>query len=306
MTAPSPENGTGTRNVERAMMIMVVAMLTLPTIDAIAKYLSATVPAGLISWSRFVFQMAFLAPFALPQWRKWQLSLWPIHAARGVLLAVTTLFFFASLNALPLADAISIFFVEPLILTLLSALFLGETIGWRRLSAVAVGFIGALIVVRPSYEVFGLTALLPLAAALGFALYLILTRQIAPREDPITMQFLAGVFGFVAMSLSLGAGVAFDIEVLEPIWPTSWEWLLMTGIGVFATAGHLMVVHAFRRAEAAILAPFQYLEIISATTFGLLLFGDFPDLTTWCGISIIVGSGIYVFHRERKLARAEL
>lgn len=305
MTAPSPENETTTRNVERAMLIMVVAMLMLPAIDAIAKYLSGTVPPGLIAWSRFVFQMVFLAPFALPHWRRWQLSLWPIHAARGVLLAVTTVLFFASLHVLPLADAISIFFVEPLILTLLSALFLGETIGWRRLSAVAVGFIGALIVVRPSYEVFGLTALLPLGAALCFALYLIFTRQIAPREDPITMQFLAGFFGFIAMSLSLGAGVAFEIKVLGVIWPTAKEWLLMTGIGIIATAGHLMVVHAFRRAEAGILAPFQYLEIISATAFGLLLFGDFPDLTTWCGISIIVGSGIYVFHRERKLARME-
>ncbi len=305
MSEPVPESRDATRNVERAMMIMVFAMLLLPTIDAIAKLLSATVPSGVISWSRFVFQVAFLAPFAIPRWRDWRKSPWLIHAARGVLLAVTTLLFFASLTVLPLADAISIFFVEPLILTLLSVVLLGETIGWRRLSAVAVGFIGALIVVRPSYAVFGVTALLPLGAALGFALYLILTRRIAPREDPITMQFLAGFFGLIAMSISLAAGTALDIAVLQVVWPNPKEWLLMVGIGIVATAGHLMVVHAFRRAEAAILAPFQYIEIISATTFGFILFGDFPDPTKWCGIAIIIGSGIYVFHRERTLARSE-
>lgn len=287
------------------MIIMIAAMLFLPAIDALAKVLAATVPVGLITWGRFAFQSVFLAPSAWSRRRDWQTALWPVHAARGCLLAITTLLFFAAVRTLPLADAISIFFVEPLLLTLLSALLLGETVGWRRLSAIGVGFIGALIVVRPSYAVFGLPALLPLAAALCFALYLILTRKIAPREDPMTMQFWAGLFGLVVMSVALVAGAAFDIDIFKPVWPTLFEWLMLAGIGVVATVGHVMVVHAFRRAEAAILAPFQYLEIISATAFGFILFGDFPDLTTWCGVAIIIGSGIYVFHRERTLARAK-
>lgn len=289
------------RNVERAMLIMVVAMLLLPAIDALAKVLAATVPAGLIAWSRFAFQSALLAPAAL----KMRHSAQPVHAARGALLAVTTLMFFAAVRVLPLAEAISIFFVEPLILTLLSAVLLRESIGWRRISAVIVGFAGALIIIRPSYEIFGLHALLPLGAAFCFALYLILTRRIAPREDPTTMQFHAGFYGFLVMSAGLAAGWAFDIGVLTPVWPTMTDWVLLALIGVVATVGHQMVVHAFRRAEAAILAPFQYLEIVGATAYGFILFGDFPDATTWLGVAIIVGSGFYVFHRERTLARAE-
>ncbi len=304
MPEPVAEARVATRNVERAMVIMIAAMLLLPGIDALAKLLAATVPVGVITWSRFAFQSILLGPAALSRRRDWQVSLWPVHAARGCLLAVTTLLFFAAVRTLPLADAISIFFVEPLLLTLLSAILLGETVGWRRLSAIAVGFIGALIVVRPSYAIFGIAALLPLAAALCFALYLILTRHIAPREDPITMQFWAGLFGFVVMSASLVGGVILDIPMFKPIWPNLAEWLMLAGIGIVATVGHMMVVHAFRRAEAAILAPFQYLEIISATTLGFILFGDFPDLTTWCGVAIIIGSGVYVFHRERTLARA--
>jgi S-adenosylmethionine uptake transporter len=299
------ENDAAARNVERAMAIMVVAMLLLPAIDALAKVLAATVPVGLIAWSRFAFQTVSLAPAALKRHGGSQRGLWPVHAARGALLAVTTLMFFAALRVLPLADAISIFFVEPLILTLLSAVLLGETIGWRRLSAVAIGFLGALIIVRPSYEIFGLNALLPLAAAFCFALYLILTRRIATREHPTTMQFHAGFFGFLVMSAGLAMGTVFDVEVLTPVWPSLREWLLLALVGVVATVGHQMVVHAFRRAEAAILAPFQYLEIVGATAYGFFLFDDFPDPTTWLGVAIIIGSGIYVFHRERNLARAD-
>lgn len=304
MTVPFSGGGIAPRQVELAMAIMVAAMLLLPAIDAIAKVLTATVPIGLIAWSRFFFQTIFLAPVALPRRRRWQSSFWRVHAARGVLLAATTLMFFAAIRVLPLADAISIFFVEPLLLALLSAVFLGEPIGWRRLTAIVIGFAGALLIVRPSYAVFGGNALLPLAAALSFALYLILTRRFAPREDPITMQFLAGVYGVVVMSVGLATGAYFGIPELDPAWPNAREWVLLFGVGIVATVGHVMVVHAFRRAEASILAPFQYLEIIGATGYGYVLFGNFPDPLTWGGIAIIIGSGIYVFHRERVLARS--
>lgn len=288
------------------MMIMVAAMLLLPAIDALAKVMAATVPVGLIVWSRFAFQTVLLAPAALRRRDTSQRGLWRVHAARGTLLAVTTLLFFAAVRVLPLADAISIFFVEPLILTLLSAILLGESIGWRRLSAVVVGFLGAVVIVRPSYAIFGMNALLPLAAASCFALYLILTRRIATREHPTTMQFHAGFFGCLVMSMGLAVGAALGIEGLTPVWPSMRDWLLLALVGVVATVGHQMVVHAFRRAEAAILAPFQYLEIIGATFYGFVLFGDFPDSTTWLGVAIIIGSGTYVFHRERALARVQV
>lgn len=294
------------REVETGMIIMACAMLYLPLIDTFAKLVSDGVQAGQVSWSRFFFQTVFLAPLALARFSSWQSGNQLIHMARGLMIATATLLFFAALKYLPVADAISIFFIEPLILTVLSAVILGEKIGWRRSTAVVVGFIGALIVIRPSYEVFGLPALLPTGTALAFAIYLLLTRGVAQREDPITIQFMAGVYGLLFMTAALIVGAQLEIPVITPVWPTQYEWLLLLGVGVVATSGHLMVVHAFKRAEAGILAPFQYLEIIPSVILGLLVFGDFPDALTWCGIAIIIASGIYVFHRERTVARAQV
>lgn len=285
------------------MSLMVLAMLMLPGIDAIAKWLSEAIPAGQIAWSRFLFQTALMLPLFLRTRGAVVTRTLPLHAVRGALIALTTLLFFIALKHLPLADAISIFFVEPLILTLLSALFLAEPVGLRRLTAVAVGFAGALVVIRPSFTVLGPPALLPLGAALSFAVYLMLTRKLAQHEAPERMQFYAGVFGAVVMTVALAAGSAADVSVLSFVAPDPGQWVLLAGLGVIATVGHLLVVHAFRRAPAGLLAPFQYVEIVGATILGLVLFDDFPDATTWIGVAIIVGSGMYVFHREATVAR---
>ncbi len=283
----------------RAMLLMVAAMLILPGIDAIAKWLSGSVAAGQVAWSRMFFQALLLAPLAARLPGPLFGAGLAIHALRGALITTATLLFFAALRYLPMAEAISIFFVEPLILTLLAALLLGERVGWRRLAAVLTGLAGALLIIRPSFASFGWAALLPLGTATVFACYLILTRLLARRDDPLRMQFLAGVFGCALITPVLGAGALAGIEVLTPVWPSALEWGLLAALGVIATAGHLLVVHAFRGAAPAVLAPFQYLEIVSATLLGWLLFGDFPDLTTWLGVATVVGAGLYVFHRER-------
>lgn len=285
------------------MTLMLMAMLVLPGIDAIAKWLSGAISPGQVAWSRFFFQTLLMLPLLLRTRGRIFTRTLPLHALRGALIALATLLFFSALKYLPLADAISIFFVEPLLLTLLSALFLGETVGWRRLVAVAVGFAGALIIIRPSFATLGSPALLPLGTALSFAVYLILTRKLAQHEYPERMQFYAGVFGALVMTLALAFGSAGDIAVLSVIWPDPWQWLLLAGLGVIATTGHLLVVHAFRRAPAALLAPFQYVEIVGATILGVIFFDDFPDAMTWVGVAIIVASGMYVFHRERLVAR---
>ena len=202
---------------------------------------------------------------------------------------------------MPIADAIAIFFVEPLILTLISAVFLGEKIGWRRLAAVAVGFIGALIVIRPSFINVGWPALLPLATAFCFAIYLALTRSLANDVGPLAIQALTGYAGCLTLSIAIGLGMLFGIDAALPIWPTPRQWSLLIVLGVIATGAHLLIVMAFRLTSASILAPFQYLEIISATLLGLLIFGDFPQPITWLGVAIIVGSGLFVYWRERRL-----
>lgn len=176
LSTPGQPGQTARRRVQEGMGLMIIAMLFMPGIDAIAKGLSGTVSSGQIIWSRFFFQTLILIPFAI---RLGGLGvgrqIWG-HAARGFLIGFATLMFFTSLRVLPLADAISIFFVEPFLLTLLSVVLLGERVGWRRILAITVGFCGAMIIVRPSYAVFGVSALLPMGAALSFALYMVLTR----------------------------------------------------------------------------------------------------------------------------------
>ena len=288
-----------TQHPQKAIALMILAMLILPGMDAIAKWLSGSISAGQVVWFRFAFQTVFLLPFF---WAVRARMVWgdiPAHAARGALMVFGTVAFFTALKYLPIADAIAIFFVEPLILTLLAALLLGERVGWRRLSAVIVGFAGALLVIRPNFESAGWPALLPVAAALTFAFYLIITRRLSQREDPVRMQFFSGLFGGLIATVLLAVGTGIDWPLFAASTPTQFQWGMLIGLGVISTVGHLLVVFAFRLGPAGLLAPFQYTEIIGATLMGLMFFGDFPDQFTWLGVGIIVGSGLYVFHRER-------
>ena len=302
---PPPDADDGGSQTPLAMGLMVSAMLMLPGIDAIAKWLSGEIPPAELTWFRFAVQSLLMFPLALRVRGPVRLGDFGVHALRGILLALTTVIFFTALRHLPMADAIATFFVEPLILTMLAAAFLGEPVGWRRVSAVLAGLGGAVLVIRPGFAAFGWPSLLPLGAAISFALYLLLTRRMAMREDPARMQLFAGLFGLAFMSAVLAAGHLLGTAALAPTWPRTDQWLLLIGLGVIATVGHLLVVHAFKRAPAVLLAPFQYLEIVSATLLGLALFGDFPDLLTWLGIAVIVGAGLYVFHRERVRAGRE-
>lgn len=293
---------TGKEPHERGMILMAMAMLIVPGIDAFAKLLVATISAGEIATSRFLLQALFLLPIVW--WQRPSLTgLQPsLQVLRGALIGVTTILFFAALRYMPLADAIAIFFVEPLILTLLSPWLLGEQVGWRRYAAVAVGLSGAVIIIRPGLTAFGPAALLPLLAATCFALYLVLTRRLAQTVDPYLMQFTGGISAFAVLSIALMFGTTFEIAVLTFVWPNAREILLMLGLGIVGCIGHLLIVAAFARAPASLLAPFQYLEIISATLLGLIIFGDFPAWSTWVGMAIIISAGLYVFHRERRRA----
>ncbi|MEM7254799.1 MAG: DMT family transporter, partial [Pseudomonadota bacterium] len=211
---------SGRNQPQRAMVLMVVAMAILPGIDAIAKWLTASMGTVQITAARFLFQSLFLLPFAWSLRESWSTRSLLWNAARGVLIATTTTVFWYSLTFLPLAEAIAIFFVEPLILTVLSSVFFGERVGWRRYSAVLIGLLGALIVIRPNFAAIGWIAALPLCAALCFALYLLITRHLAPDEDPASMQFVSGIFGALFMGALLWLGYAADWSVIAPVWPS--------------------------------------------------------------------------------------
>lgn len=294
-------------NHMRGMAVCSAGMLIIPLMDAVAKWLAVNegVSPGQVTFARFATQALLALPFAVAV--AGVSGLWPkrplLNLVRGSILAVSSLLFFLAVKYMPLADAIAVFFVEPLILTLLSVVFLRETVGWRRISAVLVGFVGALIVVQPSFALFGPVSLLPLGTATLFASYLILNRAAGVRDSAMVMQFAAGIGGVLVLLLATGAGTMGGVENLGLRADFSISiWALIILMGGFGMVGHHLILLGFRVAPASLLAPFQYLEIVSAAAAGYLLFGDFPDLSKWVGIAMIVGAGLYVFWRERRIA----
>ena len=290
---------TTNREAATGLALMATAMLVIPIVDAIAKHLAATIPPVEVAWLRFVVSTALLLPFVI--WRSgfaaMRLPQLHLHFLRGAGIAGATAFFFAALEFMPIANVAAIFFVEPLILTLFCAIFLGESIGWRRILAVLVGFGGAMLVIRPSFAEVGSTALLPLGAAVCFAGYMTITKRLSNAADPWTLQALANFSGFVVLSVLVLAHSptreAFAV-------PAPLETVQVLLIGLVAIFCHTLIIFALQRVSAAVIAPFQYLEIIGATFWGYVFFSDFPDALTWLGIAIIVGSGIFIFYRERR------
>ena len=294
--------------VMRGIALMSVAMLLVPMMDVTAKYLTETQPPLQIALARFAFQMVFALLTAAigPGLSALQARrLWP-HLLRGFFLSGATVCFFTAVATMPVADAIAIFFVEPMILTVLSALVLKEQVGPRRWMAVLVGLAGAAIIIRPGFETFGLTALLPLGAALLFALYLVITRKLSGEGGMLCVQFTAGLGGVMLLGTLFVAANIAGYEPAEAVMPDLPGWGLLALVGALSFFAHGLIVQAFAAAPASVLAPFNYLEIVSATVFGYLVFGDFPDGPTWIGIALIVGSGIYIAHRENRRSQEEL
>lgn len=288
------------------IQLMAVGVVLLPAMDAAAKVMGDSIAAASIVLARFGFQSLFLLPFVwrelyLPRGRELRLHLW---RAWGI--CISTLCFFAAIQVMPQVDALAIFFTMPLLVTLLAPWMLGENIGWRRLLAVGAGMLGALIIIQPGRSPFGLVTILPLIAALGFAFYLLFTRQLARTSSTqqgvsvFTMQFYSGVFGSLIILLVIVIMQPLHLAAFDIQWPEPWQWRQLILVGVLASVGHLVVTKAFQYADASLLAGFQYTELISAAILGWWLFGDLPRLNTWMGSAILVGSGLYVFHREKQ------
>lgn len=290
----------------KGMAIMVLSVLLLPLMDAIGKWLAMVdnMPPATVTFMRFFIQcwLMFFILLIVGGFAALRTQYLAGNLIRGALMGFGGLCFFTAVKYMPLADAMAVFFAEPLILTLFSAIFLKEKVGWRRFSAVGIGLIGTMIVIQPSFEIFGAVSLLPLATAVTFAIYLILNRKYGAKESPLVMQFYAGVGGWVLAGVAVIFGTAAGLGDLSFGLPQGIQpWLLLLLLGTIGTVSHLMVVQAFKLAPASMLAPFQYLEIVNAVLVGLIVFGDFPTPSKWCGIAIIVGSGFYVFMRERRV-----
>jgi drug/metabolite transporter (DMT)-like permease len=279
---------------------MATATLLLPVGDTFAKLLTRYIDPLEVAFWRMLAQAGVLATVAVVLRHRLRGPMFsPIVAGAGLCFLVTLCCLIGAFAVMPIATAISIFFVEPLILTALSAPLLGEKVGPRRYAAVAVGLAGALIAIRPADPVHGWATFLPLGAALAFAFNAILVRKALATRSALTVQCGAAAYAAVMMAAAMlaasAAGLtAFDLPAAPP-----WAPAAVLAAGATASVSFLLIGAAFARVEASVLAPFQYLEIVGATTLGFLVFREFPDALTWTGTAIILAAGAYVVHRER-------
>ena len=294
-----------TDRILAGVALMLGFCLTAPMLDMAAKLASATLPVGQITAARFIVQCAMMAPFVwiMGQSLRVARAQWLALVFRAALLLISTFCFIAAIRVMPLADALAIVFVAPFIVLLVGKFYLGEDVGPRRVGAAMIGFVGVLLVIQPSFAAFGAVALFPLGTAIGFAFYILVTRGLSRRMHPVTLQFHTGLIASLLclplLLLAQGSGT----ELMDLVWPEGIAWLWLFGVGCFAAVSHMMMTYALSLAPSATLAPLQYLELPVATLLGYLVFQDFPNALTLTGITIIIGAGLYMIHRERVTAR---
>lgn len=273
---------------------MLGAMAILPLIDVIAKIMGEGGHAILqIVWARVAFGALLTLPFALRvAGPRGLLPDRPVyHLFRAGFLISATFLFFTALKTLPIADALAIFFVQPLVVTVLSALVLREAVGPRRWTAVAIGFLGTLIIIRPGLAVWNPGSLYALGAGTCLAIYFVMTRSISGRAPAMVTTFQTNAMGTLIASLGVWA-----------VWqtPTATDWAMFAALGGIATFGHYLIVRAYDHAEASLLAPLAYTEMVTSTLLGWWIFGDLPDRWTFLGVAILIGCAIYISVRERR------
>ena len=278
----------------KAIFYNLLAWAILPFMDTIAKYLSSDLSLFQITWARYFFTVFFALPFMFFFFRKdLIMTTQPyLQSLRGLFLFFANVLFFYSISIISMAKALTLAFVAPLITTALSPFILGEKVGIRRWSAVLVGFIGSLIVIRPGFIDFNLASIAALGTGFFYGVYLIITRKLHTSDSPLLTLLLTGV-----------VGLFFGSFLVPVVWvnPTLNQWLLLALMGIFACIGHLFLILSLKYADASKLAPFGYFEIITNVILGYYFFRDFPDYWTWVGLSVIVSSGIYISWRENKI-----
>ncbi len=282
----------------RAIALMIIAITLFSALDTSAKYLGLHygLPVTQVAWSRFVGQfvgLMILVPLfgSLTLGELFRTRHLKLQLVRSVLMAATTVLNFLALQYLRLDQTITIVFLAPLVVALLAGPLLGEWVGWRRMLAIAAGFSGILVALNPAMGDVHPAVLASLAAMLAYALFMLLTRYMAGFDPPMVTLFFS-------MFVGTFIGAPFALATWQTP-PEPFAWLLLASLGLFGGLGHWLFLHAYRLAPASAVAPFLYFQLISMIGFGYLVFGHLPDLQTLAGASIVVGSGIYLFHRER-------
>lgn len=273
--------------------LVLISGFMLASHDAVSKYMSSLYPVLFVIWARYLSQSVLMAVLFgghmrlnLVRTRRPLLQL-----LRGLSLVGISILFFNALRFLPLGEATAVMFTSPLFVILLSAVFLKEWVSWPLWLSVICGLIGVLIIVRPGGELFSWSVLLPLGAALCFAVYQLLTRRLAHTDHPVTSNFLSSLLGVAVMSVP-----AWMYWASPPLPDVAWLFLL----GILATCGHILLTQGLRHASAATVAPFTYMQIVFAALLGWMVFGHVPDQGALLGMLVVLGSGLLsVMGRDR-------
>jgi len=280
----------------RGIILMIVAMLTIPLVDGLAKYLTAAYSPLFLSWARYVVACAIVLPVAavyhgnrvLPTERR------VAHTLRTVFLVISMTLYFMAIARIPLATAVSAYFVGPIIAVVLSVPVLKERLTTRKVLSLVLGFVGALVILRPGATIeSGL--LLAFGAGLFFALYIIATRQAARDSDPLQTLVFQCAIGALLMTPQAVASWT------TPAWS---DLIFFVALGVFSAAGHILSIIAFRLADASTLAPLVYIELIGAVAIGYLAFHEFPGPVTLIGATLIAAGGLVLLQRGRRTSQA--
>jgi drug/metabolite transporter (DMT)-like permease len=281
--------------LRRALPYFLLAGFLFSTLDATAKYLVRDHTLFLVVWARYIGQMVIVTPIT---WHRvgpgfWRTRHLRMQLARSLCLVVATVCFFGALRFLPLAEASAITFLAPMFAIMLSKPVLGEKPTRARWAAAIVGFIGILILVRPGSAVFHPATALLVLAAMANALYQLLTRKL-PNDSPQTTLFYSALVGTALLSFALPFA---DL----PLQVTARDGMFLLLLGLLAGFGHWLLISAFLAAPASLVAPFTYLQMIWATMYGYLVFGQLPDRLSAAGMAVIVASGIGLFLHERRM-----
>jgi len=277
----------------RGIAWMIAANIAFTILDTLAKVLGGTIDPMQVAWFRYATNLVLIL-FALRAWGRpylFDTSKPLLQFVRGLCLLGSTVFNFVALRYLQLAEVAAIAFAGPLVITALAGPMLGEKIGWRRWAAVGVGFVGMLVVIRPGTGAMHWAVLFSIGSVTCYAFYVILTRHLGRTETAEGLALHGAVVGTVAL-----------MPLLPPVWetPTSgWIWLALGATGFLGGLGHFMLIQAYKRAPATVIAPFTYMQIIWMVIAGYVVFGDTPDMWTLYGAGIIILSGLYVLHHER-------
>ena len=275
----------------KAIIFKLLAGVMLSIKDVFAKFLSSDLSVLQIAWARYFFAVAFVFSIMFFFFRK--NLVWTdkpkLQLIRGLILLTANLLFFYSISIISLAKALTLAFIAPLVVTAFSPIFLGEKVGFKRWSAVIIGFIGSMVVIRPGFVEINLASLAALGTGVMYGFYLIITRKLSSSDNPLLTLLLTGVVGAIIISF-----------VMPFVWikPTLNQWSMMAAIGIFACIGHLFIILSLKYADASKLAPFSYFEIVTNIIIGYYFFSDFPDKWTFLGLFIIILSGIYISRRE--------